>query len=263
MSWLGLEKPRSGGVIRTTWGRRVVEALDMLYYQSAVDYAGYIHRDLTPDKDLLYSLGRPFARIKEVHAGHGYFSYDVFIAGRRAIKDGDPVNIYDIFEPAQRKITLAIDYSMHYQVVVSVDSKLADVLQKLDVKVSVLKDQLDKVYQRLIETLNVDTLKTERTVSGLIEGITADGYQDILFPSAGKRIATRGWLIHSDSTAGIIRMFFRDSGKLVGVLFASKQGFNLNNRANITGYEDEPVRLSWSGLSVNSNLFYQITFKEE
>jgi len=230
MSWIGLEKPQTGRVIRTNWGVKVVEALDILHDDHAVDYSGSIHRDLAPDEDLLYSIGKPNARVREVHSGYGYFSYEIFIRGKRVIKDEDPINIADIFDTAVEKIRTAIDRSGY--------------------------------IQRLGGTLNVDTLSTERTESGTIEGITDDGYRDIVKPSAGKRISTRGWLLHTDATSGVIKMFFRDSGKLVGVLFASKQGMITNNRANITGYENEPVRVSWSGLSVNSNIFYQITFKE-
>jgi len=169
MSWIGLEKPIVGRPIKTSWGRKVVEALDILHGYSAVDYQGYIHRDLVPDKDLLYSIGKPFARIKEIHAGYGYFTYDLFVQGKRVlkegevvavgvgyvagyitgdlipdkdllysigkpfarireihagygyftyelfvqdkkvIKDGDPVNIYDIFEPAYEKIRSVAD----------------------------------------------------------------------------------------------------------------------------------------------------------
>jgi len=307
MSWHGLEKPTSGRVIRSSWGRGVVEALDILYYEGAVSYDGLIHRSLKPDKDLLYNIGFPDARIKEVHAGTGYFSQDVFIQGKRAIKDGDPVNIYDIFEPAREKITLAIDYSKLYDVTGGIDAKLAEILQRFDVKLSEatarekitqavdysklysvtgdinvklseilqrfdvklsevksqLEDKLYQIYERLCDVLLVDTLKTERTTSGIKIAVATQGYEYILQPTPGRRISTRSWLLHSDSTSGIIKMRFPNSGKILGALFCSKQGFVMHNACNITGYEDEPVLLEWSDLAPNSNIFYQITFKEE
>ena len=347
MSWHGLEKPTSGRVIRSSWGRGVVEALDILYYEGAVSYDGLIHRSLKPDKDLLYNIGFPDARIKEVHAGTGYFSQDVFIQGKRAIKDGDPVNIYDIFEPAREKITLAIDYSKLYDVTGGIDAKLAEILQRFDVRLSEatarekitqavdysklydiatgidaklaevsqrfdiklseatarekftqaidysklysvtgdinvklseilqrfdvklsevksqLEDKLYQIYERLCDVLLVDTLKTERTTSGIKIAVEASGYEYILQPTPGRRISTRSWLLHSDSTSGIIKMRFPNSGKILGALFCSKQGFVMHNACNITGYEDEPVLLEWSDLAPNSNIFYQITFKEE
>jgi len=45
-----------------------------------------------------------------LYAGSGYFD-TLLVQGRHVIKDGDPVNIYDIFEPAKAAITSAVDQS--------------------------------------------------------------------------------------------------------------------------------------------------------
>jgi hypothetical protein len=116
MSFYGLEKPSPGRVIRSTWGAGVVDALDYLYQRSAPFYGGYLSGNITPDTDLLYLIGNPDAKIKEVHAGYGYFTYQVTVNGKPVLKDGDPINIYDIFEPAQEKIIQAIDLAEGYTV---------------------------------------------------------------------------------------------------------------------------------------------------
>jgi len=258
MSWIGLEEPVEGTEIDPEWGAKVVRAIDILHGQHAVDYSGYIHRDIIPDRDLFYRIGMPDARIREFHSGYAYVDYQLFVQGKPVLKDGDPINIYDIFDSAREKITQAIDYSK----VSTVDEKLSDILQRLDVKISELKDSLVNIYQRLLSALDVDTLATEETKGDVVMNITADGYQDVIRPPTGKKISTRSWLLHTDATSGVIKLYFPQSGKIIGVLFASKQGFNLNNRCNVTGYENEPVRLEWSGLSQGSNIFWQLTFKE-
>ena len=263
MSWKGLEKPSPGKLIRSSWGAGVVEALDDLYYGGAVTYDGYVQKDLLPVEDLKLKLGDPNLKFKEVNAGYGYFTYQLTVQGKVVLKDGDPISIYDIFEDARIKITQAIDYSYSYAVLSDVDSKLQTILQQLDVKISVLRDKLDYIYDRLNKDIPVDILESERTISGLVENITADGYEYVLYPSTGKRISTRSWLLHSDSSAGRITLKFPSSNKLIGVIFPSKQGFLVNNTCHINGYENEPIILEWSDLSVNSNIFYQITFKEK
>jgi len=79
MTWKGIEKPVSGRVIRTAWGVGVVEALDELYGWKAPFYGGYLVGDIIPDIDVAYCLGKPLARIKQVHAESVYASY--FIIG--------------------------------------------------------------------------------------------------------------------------------------------------------------------------------------
>lgn len=65
--------------------------------------------------EMLYGLGRrgePDNPFHELYGYYGYFFYDLYVQGRRVIKDGDPINLYDIFEPAKQKITQAIDQSL-------------------------------------------------------------------------------------------------------------------------------------------------------
>ena len=112
MSWIGLEWPEPGRVIKVQWGQKVYEALDKLYESRGPFKAGYLAGDLIPDIDLRYKVGDINARIKEVHSGYGYFSYDVYVQGKRVLKDEDPIYIADIFAAAVSKITQAIDASI-------------------------------------------------------------------------------------------------------------------------------------------------------
>jgi len=179
MSWIGLEYPEPGRVIKVTWGQKVYQALNILYEMRGPFKGGYLTGDITPDVDLAYKVGDIHARIKEVHAGYGYFSYDLFVQGKKVIKDGDPVNINDLFEPARTKITQAIDYSTYVRKLDAIDAKLAEVLQKFDIKISDVKSSIDYNYSYLGSILDeidkklIDVLQEIRVPSRVL---SIDGY---------------------------------------------------------------------------------------
>ena len=80
--WTTLEYPSGGKLIRSSWGRGVVDNLNYLYERKAPFYQGYLYGDIIPDKDLFYVIGHPDARLKQVHVGHGYFIYDTYVSGK-------------------------------------------------------------------------------------------------------------------------------------------------------------------------------------
>lgn len=106
-------KVRPGQRATSFWANSVIEALNMLYDLTggAVKYSdlqalGY---DIIPDKDNLRKLGDPSRAWKEVNAHVGNFLDEAYVQGRRVLKDGDPITLYDIQEPAKTKITESID----------------------------------------------------------------------------------------------------------------------------------------------------------
>jgi len=97
--------------------------------------------------EMLYGLGRrgePDNPFHELYGYYGYFFYDLYVQGRRVIKDGDPINLYDIFEPAKQKITQAIENSVLTQY-------MGDVREKI-VKISV--DEYGNIGVRIAEPLD-------------------------------------------------------------------------------------------------------------
>jgi len=64
---------------------------------------------LWDDLDLinLYSI----KGVKDIYGQRGYFSDNLYVQGKVVLKDGDPINIADIFPDAQAKITGAINDS--------------------------------------------------------------------------------------------------------------------------------------------------------
>lgn len=74
---------RTGEPILEEWFDTLIDVLENITERGAVSYGGYVHADLVPDKDLLLNLGTPTSRFKELHAGYGYFSYNVWIKGTK------------------------------------------------------------------------------------------------------------------------------------------------------------------------------------
>jgi len=101
-------KVRPGQVIRSSWANELIDAIQTVAEYGAVDYYGYVHSDLIPDRDLALNLGINDLRFKEAHVGTGYFSYDVWIQGKKALKDEDPIHIASLFEYAKSQVEDAV-----------------------------------------------------------------------------------------------------------------------------------------------------------
>ncbi len=110
-------KVRPGQRASATWANTIVDILNMLYggFRQSIKYSDLQHLgyDIIPDVDNLRDLGDPERAWRDIYAHYGYFLDNCFVQGRRVLKDGDPINLYDIFEPAQEKlrtiITTAVD----------------------------------------------------------------------------------------------------------------------------------------------------------
>jgi len=76
----------------SSWANAVVDAIEQVYW--------------------LGKRGDPDTPFCEFYGYYGYFFNNVFVQGKPVIKDGDPISIYDIFQPAQQKITQSIDNSL-------------------------------------------------------------------------------------------------------------------------------------------------------
>ncbi len=111
-------------------------------------------------------------------------------------------------------------------------------------------------------TLNVDILATESCVSGEIDTGTATSPVTVLTPSSGKRIDTRNIYLSTDSTSGEIEARFPTSGILLGKLYCAVHTMVTLDLVRFTGDVDEPIEISWSGLSTGAKIFYVIRYKE-
>jgi len=111
------------------------------------------------------------------------------------------------------------------------------------------------------QVVNVDTLATEESVSDLIDTQTQSPPITILEPPPGKRISTRSGYLLSDSSAGTIIIRFKNSQKIIAPLFCSKFYLTLVPRISINGDVDDPIEITWDGLSPGSLIFYALSYK--
>ena len=74
---------RTGEPIVETWYDTLINILEDITEKGAVDYSGYVHKDLIPDIDLALNLGIPEKRFKEIHVDKGYFSSNVWIGDKK------------------------------------------------------------------------------------------------------------------------------------------------------------------------------------
>jgi len=116
MPYLDYLKPKAGRVIRASWGREVVEWVERIGFEGAIDYYGYVRKDIEPITDLALNLGSETLRFKEIHVGNVYATYNVntqnvnadvgnfntqvYVQGKRVIKDEDPIYIASFFAEA-------------------------------------------------------------------------------------------------------------------------------------------------------------------
>lgn len=77
--------------------------------------------------------------VNTINANTGNFSGQVYVDGKPVLKDGDPINLNDIFDPAKAKITEALDSARITSIgeevranTASIASTLLEVLDKLN-----------------------------------------------------------------------------------------------------------------------------------
>ena len=107
-----------GDVIMEDWYDDLVSYLEKIEKEGAVDYEGVIHKDLIPDTNDKYVIGSPDKKIKEIHvsdveaenvnANVGNFSDNVYVQGKRVLKDEDPIHIASFFDYAKSQVEQAI-----------------------------------------------------------------------------------------------------------------------------------------------------------
>ena len=273
-------RPRPLTRISTWWGNAVVDGLNQLY--------GYVR-----EVQLRGTAEDPW---QQLYGYYGYFFYDLYVQGRRVIKDGDPVNIYDIFEPAKERIRQAIDESKvpsesTLQALYGVVSKEAlqkeirSVLEEIygrasstEEKIEVIRDRIAKAYMDpygrwgviIAEPLDeygrlpVSQKDLELELlhaGGEIDTSTATSPVEIITPPSGRVIDVRRAYVSTNSTKGRVYIKFRNSGKIVTVIYASKYGFVEIPAVRIPGDPGDPVVVEWYDLDAGAYVFYSINYR--
>jgi len=257
-----------------SWANSVVDALNQLYGNFEEVY----RRGTAEDPwELFYGF-------------YGFFEDNVFVQGKPVIKDGDPINLYDIFEPAKDKITQAID-----------SSKVPTATDVRDLYGAVAKEGTQLLIKKVLEDLyglqsytqpsireDVERIK-DRILRinmdnygniGVIISEPVDEYgnikvrakdpdeelipavETIITPSAGKRVDVRRAYVSTNSTGGEIYVKFKNTGKVITAVFPSKYGIAVIPAIRIPGEVDEEVIVEWTGLDSGAKIVYAINYKE-
>ncbi|MHC1593720.1 MAG: hypothetical protein ACXQT2_00180 [Methanotrichaceae archaeon] len=268
----------------SAWANSVVDALNQLYGQW----------------EEVYKRGTAEDPWEMFYGVYGYFEQDLYVQGKRVIKDGDPVNIYDIFEPAKERIRQAIDESkvpsestlQALYGAVAKESLQRDIrdavsqlyglesyyMPRIEEKVDVIRDRIAKAYMDpygrwgviIAEPLDEygRVLVSQRDLDaellhagGEIDTSTATSPVEIITPPPGRAIDVRRAYVSTNSTGGRIYVKFKNSGKIITVIYASKYGFVEIPAVRIPGDPDDPVVIEWHDLDAGAYVFYSINYR--
>lgn len=153
MSWVGLR-------------HKGVEVLFPEEWNAAVDALNDLYGWLTD--------GTNDINVADVYAAYGYFSGLVYSGGKPVIRDGDPVNIYDIFQPGQNSITQAIDQSAATQYLGSISNKINAISMDAYGRVGIIiSDPLDEYGYVRTSVFRIDytpvTSKLDQIISNIYD----------------------------------------------------------------------------------------------
>lgn len=294
-------RPKPKTRITITWGNQLVDALNLLYGRwedlegRTVKYSDLSHLgyDIIPDQDAKRSLGRETRAWLDLYAHYGYFLDEAYIRGKRILKDGDPIDIHDIQQPAYEKLeTLETDLrdTLRSTIQTETDRLYGKIPseERLEEMKEDLKASIDRLYgkiapvtideygrvgvviyelaqpalnQLLYGTFNVDVLASEEGVADEIDSGAVSPPVTIVTPPPGKRIDTRAVFIATDSDTGEIVVRFKNSGKIVAKLYCSKWFMMPLSEIRITGDPNDVLEITWSGLSAGAKIFYTVRYK--
>lgn len=130
----------AGDPIMDWWYDDLVEYLEHLEKNGAVDYAGYAHGDIIPEQDALLNLGLSSKRFKQTHSVYGYFdtvkatsgafTQELTVQGKKVLKDEDPIHIATFYAYAKQQMEQAV----------------RDALLNLDIPTKIEKKKVVDVY---------------------------------------------------------------------------------------------------------------------
>ncbi|MCD6487810.1 MAG: hypothetical protein J7K21_01110 [Desulfurococcales archaeon] len=268
-----------------SWANAVVDALNQLYGSWKE----------------VYKRGTVEDPWDQFYGEYGYFLNDLFVQGKRVIKDGDPVSIYELLEPAKQDIREAIDQSKVpsssdvrdiYNVVAREETQryvkellehvyglqssnlppLRESVNRMEETIVKLNiDEYGNVGIRIVEPIDVygnvkvsprDIDEDLIPATGIIDTATQTSPVTIITPSPGKRVDVRRAYVATNSTRGEIYVRFKDTGRLITAIFPTKYGYVVLPAIRILGEVDEHVVVEWSGVDSGSKIVYVVNYKE-
>jgi len=146
MSWKGLRHKGIEPLFPDEWNA-VVDALDELYFYGPA----FFGRDIVPLADAKQDIGKPDKRWREGWFVRMYITDEGYIAGKKILKDGDPITIADLYYDAVYKIKEAIDISETAQHIANIDNnfvtRIREAVNTSSPKVTITDLYYDAVYK--------------------------------------------------------------------------------------------------------------------
>ena len=101
-------RPKPKTRISILWGNQLVDALELLYGMAgkrlSLSDLRSLSGDIIPSINKYYNLGILGKEWNILAANYGYFQSNVFVQGKRVLKDGDPITISDFGVDAYYKL---------------------------------------------------------------------------------------------------------------------------------------------------------------
>jgi len=257
MSWRNVPKKENYFPLFAEDWNALVDAVDDLYYMlqalpsSAIGgtIAGvYLYGDLLPWQDLYFSLGDPTHRFLNVWAKNIYAdpiwttslyaSENIFVNDKPVLKDGDPISIYDIQNPAQNTLSnLMQQYITQYQSqILSQLQQIQTTLQNTNVLInSYLANELYNTYSYLFQF---------NYPSGVIKLFSPKKYYTTII---------RGWYAISTGSSGLAQMMGQYSLTPVGIIPLSVPSLSIPDMF-LGLYYDEPILLYYNNVPFGTYL---------
>ena len=258
-------KPKGWTKIQSSWGRRVVEILEELYgnvrTKLSLSDLRSLSGDIIPSINKYYNLGVLGKEWNVIAGNYGYFQSNVLVQGKPVIKDGDPISVADLGTNAYDKLKTLTE-----SVKDSID-RIYGKIKPINIdeygRVGVVLFELmpTALQQLYYGTFNVDILATENTVADEIDTSIASSPVTILTPPPNRCIDSRGAYLSTDADSGKVVMRFRDSGKIIAILYADKFKAITMPQIRVPGEVGEPVIVEWSGLTTGAYIFYSLRYK--
>jgi len=224
----------------STWANSVVDALEMIY--------GFARQ------------GAPDNPFYELYGHYGYFYNDLYVGGKRVLRDEDPINLYSIMEPAKQDLKEVIDQSLLTQYMRDTRDVVVRLRMDMYGNVGVIISEPIDEYGRL-KTTPKDIEEDLEAATGIINVDTETSPKVVITPPSGKRIDVRKAFLGTNSTSGKIYARFQNSGKIITAIYPSKYGHSVLPAIRIPGDIDDPVVIEWSDTSSGSEIAFIINYK--
>jgi len=166
VSWLGVPRKRDFMPLFARDWNLVVDALDELYFYGAP----YMGRDIVPTQNKRYSIGTPEKRIYALYTAYVDAQDNMFVQGRRVLRDWDPIYLYGFLAYAKEDVDAIKLYLIDiYQTSKSIETKVTDIYQELvsiDTSVKSVDATAKDIYQ-----VTSDIYQVTRSIETKVEEI--------------------------------------------------------------------------------------------